>query len=233
MEEVYSMWESYFRSSIQMQASIPRDCASKGKRMLGVLNLRLPSKRDSALAQIRLATVLKLTPRAEMWDLWLPLETQSYWDAFRETNGRARSELEIWEDRWLPPVKYSPAKDPESINLRNIYHRNRLLYANARDDATNYYKIMTDTRSLRDPTFSLLRTDVMLRLGSNIVATKKELERFEGLQSKVLAEGDLVGWHGRLGTMIKERSGTLEKKDTATVDLPRVQVHLKQPKAAD
>ena len=229
VEEVYSLWETYLRNAIQTQVPISRDCGAKAEKMLGVLNLLLPSKRDTSLSTIHLATVLKLAPRAEMWDLWLPLETQTYWDAFREKYGRRRTAIEIWEDRWLPPVAFTPTLGREALQLRNAYHRNRLLYANARDDANNFYKIMADTRNFQDPTFTLLRTDVMLRLGTSIAQAKRELDKIEGVNSLVVAGGDLVSWYGRLGTLIQERSQTLEK-DSVPHEERRVQLKVKARK---
>jgi len=218
IEEVYGVWQNYFRASRAGLAGIENNCFASGIRTMSVLNLRLPSQRDTDQALSYWYTLLKLRPRVEMWDLWLPMETQTYWDDFRLQIGRPRTEPEIWADRWLPPIDTTPPGDAEALTLRKNYHRNRLLYGNAGVDAENYYRIMENIRTLHDPTFDLFRTDIMLRLGMNVVQSREELDKFRGQHSKVMRESDMVEWCTRLSGILKEREQSVEPNDSARIE---------------
>lgn len=215
LEEVYSVWQNYLHRAQVGLLGIESSCFANGLKTMSILSLRLPTKKDTDLALIYWATLLKVRPRVEMWDLWLPLETQSQWDAFRGLHGRGRTEDEIWSDRWLPAVDSTPIRDAEGLSLRKAYHRNRLLYANAGVDAENYFKIIENIRPLHDPSFTLFRTDVMLRLGMNVSQSRLELDKYNGQTSKILSQGDLIEWCTRLSGRLKEREQSLEPKDTA------------------
>jgi hypothetical protein len=221
LEEVYSVWQNYLHRAQVGLLGIESGCFANGLKTMSILNLRLPTKKDTDLALNYWATILKVRPRLEMWDLWLPIETQSLWDDFRGLHARPRTVEEIWADRWLPPIDSSSNRDPDGLSLKKAYHRNRLLYANAGVDAENYFKIIENIRPLRDPSFTLFRTDVMLRLGMNVSQSRMELDKYNGQTSKILSQYDLVEWCTRLSGRLKEREESLEPKDTTKPkDLP-------------
>lgn len=225
LEEVYFKWRAFSKMVAANQIPVSRDCFVEGNRMMGALGLILDQ--DTAQAESRFSVVIKLAPRREMWDLSLPMAAQAFWDHYAESRPE-RTPEQIWEDKWLPPISWTPAPDSLTLKLRNAYHSARLIYALAMDP--NKYDIVAKKiAGLKDPAFVLLRADLALRLGEGPTRANRELEGFQSPNSRVISEYDAVGWRTRLGDQIKQQKDPIQPraKDSIFAAKPPV---LKEPR---
>ncbi len=213
LEEVYATWKSYLSVMHELRASTSVACRVQASKMLGVLDLVL--RNDSVEADLHFYMVARHAPFVEMWDFSLPLSVQTAWDSARINYGPVRSPQKIWEDKWLPPVSTRIPLSPESMELKQLYHDSRVLYALARDP-DYYVRIMQNIHSEDDPAFQLLRADVMLRLGYGISKAEKELGTVGFRPSLVLAPYHIFGWQDRLYQTIKGLKTTVDPKPETT-----------------
>lgn len=202
LHEVYFQWDAFFKAVNEGKTQISKSCTIEGSRVFGILSLIL--KGDTAQAQFRFRLITLWDPRKEVWDLGLPLEPQRFWD-WEKRYRFERTDVEAWEDKWLPPIESTPAANNAAQELRKIYHRARRIYAQASNE-TDYNIILLQVAGLTDPVFVLLRADVWVRTGYGSTKAEKELEAFDSPVSVVLSEYDLVQWRSRIAGIIKKQS---------------------------
>jgi len=177
-------------------------CLIEGYRYLGVLHLFL--MHDSTRARAALVNVVMMDSRRQMWDLMLNYELQVVWDFIREGYGSELDPNEIWLDQWLPPPKFERKPQAKVLELRKIYHDNRVRYALAiPGNSTTYDTILTDIFKQPDPAFILMKTEVKLRLGRGPSELRAEISRFPSLVSDVINGEHLLAWYSRLDSRIK------------------------------
>lgn len=215
LEDVYWKWRAFFQMASEHRMVLSRDCIVEGSRMVGMLGLIL--EQDSVEARRRFLVTNRLAPRKEMWDLSLPMAAQAFWDHYVASR-RERTDEEVWQDKWLPPISEEPAPSSAALALRSKYHSARLLYAQALD-LHKYDLIVKKIAGLQDPAFMLLRADVALRMGEGPTRASQELDRFHLPSSVVISEHDAVTWRTRLGNLVKRQKEPIQPRDMDTLKL--------------
>ena len=132
VREALHTWENFMAEGARSEIRISRECFLLAEQYMGGLKLVL--NKDTATAETYFASLLQLAPNQEMWEFDLPMETQTFWDHFREENGKGLPFDETWKNNWMPPLKYETPKNNVLLKLRKVYHQNRRLFAVSGDD---------------------------------------------------------------------------------------------------
>jgi len=214
LDEVYRDWLTFFNRIETLKLEANDSCLIEGYRYLGVLHLFL--MHDSTRARAALVNVVMMDSRRQMWDLMLNYELQAVWDGIRENYGYDLDPAEIWQGQWLPPPKFERKPQAKILEIRKIYHDNRLRYALAIPGNSSIYDtILVDIFKQPDPAFILMKTEVKLRLARGPSELRQEISRFNTLISDVINGDHMIAWYTRLNSQIKleeAKSIGLEKR---------------------
>jgi hypothetical protein len=165
----------------------------------------ISTEQDTAKARVYFASLLKLDPRLEIFELGVSYPIQSVFDEVK-ADMRIRLGPEEWFVRRLvPPPRFEKGISGRTYGMRCKYHDLRSIYALA-IDSVSFLTIGRALKGETDPAFQLFASDLLLRAGTSLATAKHLVGQSQGRESEIIARGDLKDWAKRLNARI----GSLE-----------------------
>ena len=208
--------DNYFASTIASGAQIPLPCWAIVAKYYGVIAIAVKldstskkkdshAKTDTALGQIYFASLLKVDPHAELFDLGVPLGIQSVFDGIKQDMKITYTPDENFARRLIPPPDTKPAPTERAFLMREKYHDLRsCLYLAV--DSNSLVSILKSLVGEKDPGFLCLNSEIYSRVGAPLLKAKKMIEEAEEHEneSEILAPESIAGWTSRLRTRIND-----------------------------
>lgn len=205
LDQLHSILNSYkgFASSTEMRIPIP--CWLPVAKYSAIA--AIASEQDTGTAAIYFASLLKVNPKAEIFELGITLGIQNVFDEIKSEMRIQYDSEEMFRTRRIPPPAFGPPPSERARGMRVKYHDLRSIYALA-VDTTSFAIIAKSLHGETDPAFKLFASDLIMRVGASLKTAKRMVGESEGRESEILSQESVQDWSDRL----KTRIGSMEAK---------------------
>ncbi|HLP41131.1 MAG TPA: hypothetical protein VK465_06460 [Fibrobacteria bacterium] len=199
MDRLNQLMEEFRAFVINTETPVPLPCWIPIATFSAVTAISM--EQDTAKAKVFFASILKMDPRLEIFDLGVSYPIQSIFDEVK-SEMRFRLGPEEWFVRRLvPPPLFDADVSERTYGMRCKYHDLRSIYALA-IDSVSYLTIGRSLKGETDPAFQLFASDLLLRAGTSLATAKRLVGQSQGRRSEIIAGRDLRDWAKRLSVRI-------------------------------
>jgi hypothetical protein len=203
---------NYLRSIINSDdPRIPLPCVGYIYKYMGVL--AIVTQKDTAKGDLFFKTVLNVDPRAQLFDLSVPIGIQNMFDGIVAEKRIVYTDEEMFRFRLLPAPILTPPTTKRAELMREKYHDIRSNYYLALDSVA-YERLAKLLVGETDPAFQLTNAELIVKIGVSLNRAKKMVQGAESRESEILTGEAISAWADRLNTRINSMTSRTAESGT-------------------